>query len=160
MNKLCPGDIYMLRDDESILEFNHVNGFIESEIEPCSLSQEVIKLNHNMTFSAEMTSYCPPIKLATDNLWNPIDIEYRIPIMVQARWHKKPRINKKWLKRCGMKKDSILVKAKVDSVIFDTEHENPYEIRYTMTIDDMGKMRYEYRPDQLRKNLKMEMCYE
>ena len=160
MNKLYHGDIYMLRDDESILELNHINGFIESEIEPCSLSQEVIKLNHNMIFSAEMTGYCKPITLATDHLWNPIDIEYRIPIMVQARWHKKPRINKKWSKRYGMKKDSILVKAKVDSVTFDTKHEDPYEIRYTMTIDSANNMRYEYRPDQLRKNLKMEMCYE
>ena len=33
MNKLCHGNIYMLRDDESILELNHVNGFIEYEEE-------------------------------------------------------------------------------------------------------------------------------
>ena len=34
---------------------------------------------------------------------------YYLDIMRQKRWHKKARINKKWLKRYGMKSDTIKV---------------------------------------------------
>ena len=157
MIELKSGNIYLLKDSEPICEFNNVNGFIESEIEPYSLRQETIKFNHEATFEAEMTTCCQPITCTSDFLWKPIEIEYSVPIVVQARWHKKPRINKKWLKRYGMKKDSVLVKGKATDITFDTERENEYELGYTMNIEDMH---YEFRPDQLRKNLKMETCYD
>lgn len=156
MIELKSGSFTMSRNDEPICEFNNVNGFIESEIEPYSLGQEVIKFNHEATFEAEMVACSPLMTYTTDLTGRPINIEYSVPIMVQARWHKKPRINKKWLKRYGMKKDSVLVIARADSITFDTKRENQYELGYTMTLD---KLHYEFRPDQLRRNLKMELCY-
>lgn len=75
-------------------------------------------------------------------------IEYSVPIMIQARWHKKPRIRKKWLKRFGMKSDTIKMRANAttgkyhpDDGSFDFESDAP---------------KYLWRPDQLRKDLKIE----
>ena len=80
--------------------------------------------------------------------------------MIQARWHRNKRINKKWLKRYGMKKDSILVRCDVESISPNTNCD-PYclteHVEYGMTL---GNMRYKFRTDQLRKNLKIEMRYE
>ena len=41
-------------------------------------------------------------------------IEGETPILIQARWHKKARIRKKWLKRYGYKEDFVktIMKAK------------------------------------------------
>ena len=156
MIELKSGNIYMMDGDEPFCEFNNVNGFVELDIDTYSLGQEIIKFNNTASFEAEITDYSPLVAYTTDLSDRPLSIEYRVPIMIQARWHKKPRINKKWLKRYGMKKDSILVKARADSITYDTGRENQYELGYTMTLDDMH---YEFRPDQLRSNLKMEMYY-
>lgn len=156
MIELKSGNVWLSKDFEPFCEFENVNGFVESEIEPYSLGQETIKFNHEATFEAELTEYSPLMSYTTDLNGRPFYVEYKTPIMIQARWHKKPRINKKWLKRYGMKKDTVLVKGKVTDIEFDTERENEYELGYTMNIEDMH---YEFRPDQLRKNLKMEMCY-
>ena len=158
MIELKSGILTMLRDDEPVCEFNNINGFVESEIEPYSFGQEVLKFNHEATFEAEMTD-CSPLKIHMEDLsFRPFNIEYRTPIMVQSRWHKKPRINKKWLKRYGMKKDYIVTKCNVISMTSDYECENPYEIEHKFNLS-LDSMKYEFRPDQLRKNLKMEMCY-
>ena len=44
-------------------------------------------------------------------------IEGETPILIQARWHKKARIRKKWLKRYGYKEDRVktIMKAKYGS---------------------------------------------
>lgn len=75
-------------------------------------------------------------------------MEYQIPIMIQARWHKKPRTNKKWLKRFGMKPDTIKCRANAtageyhtDDGSFDFESDAP---------------EFLWRPNQLRKDLKIE----
>ena len=103
MIELKSGSLTMLKDDEPFCEFNNVNVFIESEIEPCSLSQEVVSFNHEATFEAELEDCSPLMTYTTDLSGRPFYIEYKTPIMIQARWHKKPRINKKWLKRYGYK---------------------------------------------------------
>lgn len=160
MIELKSGSIKMLRDDEPFCEFDNVNGFIESEIEPYSMSQEVIKFNHEATFEAELTECNPLMAYTTDLDGRPFYVEYRTPIMVQARWHKKPRINKKWLKRYGMKKDYISIKCDVESVTPNTNYDADClteHVEYGMLLTNM---QYKFRPDQLRKNLKMEMCYE
>lgn len=77
------------------------------------------------------------------------DIEYDTPIVVQARWHKKKRINKKWLKRYGMKSDTVKMRAKSRTLSYDTESgECEFEV---------DKLEYVWRPDQKRKNLKIMM---
>ena len=139
---------------EPIMEIGNIdNVTIESEIEPSSLSKETLSLTHEASFECELEDCSTLLGYATDYYNKPFDIEYYLPVMIQSRWHKKNRINKKWLKRYGMKQDFILVKSKVSSVSFDTECENPYEIKYNMGIEDI---QYIFRPDQLRRNLKIE----
>lgn len=139
---------------EPIIEIGSIdNVTIESEIEPSSLSKETLSLTNEASFECELEDFSTLLGYATDYYNKPFDIEYYLPVMVQARWHKKNRINKKWLKRYGMKQDFILVKSKVSSVSFDTECDNPYEIKCNMDIEDM---QYMCRPDQLRRNLKIE----
>lgn len=160
MIELKSGSFTMLRNDEPICEFNNVNGFIESEIEPYSLGQESIKFNREATFEAELESSSPLMTYTTNLSGRPFYIEYKTPIMIQARWHKKSRINKKWLKRYGMKEDYISVKCDVESFTPNTNYDNDYltdHVEYGMVLNNM---QYKFRPDQLRKNLKMEMCYE
>ena len=143
---------------EPIMEIGNIdNVIIESEIEPSSLSKETLSLAHEASFECELTDCSTLLGYATDYYNKPFDIEYYLPVTIQARWHKKNRINKKWLKRYGMKKDSILVKAKASKVAFDTERENEYEIECKMDIENV---QYKFRPDQLRRNLKIEACYE
>lgn len=159
MIELNSGNVYLLKGSEPICEFNNVNGFIESEIEPYSLGQETIKFNHEATFDAELTEYSPLMSYTTNLNGRPFYVEYKTPIMVQARWHKKPRINKKWLKRYGMKKDYISVKCDVESVTPSTNYDIDClaeHVEYGMMLTNM---QYKFRPDQLRKNLKMEMYY-
>jgi hypothetical protein len=76
-------------------------------------------------------------------------IEYSVGILVQARWHKKKRINKKWLKRYGMKPDTVKMKAEAHALNYNTETgECEFEV---------DKLEYIWRPDQKRRNLKIEI---
>lgn len=76
-------------------------------------------------------------------------IEHSVGILVQARWHKKKRINKKWLKRYGMKSDTVKMKAVARTLSYNTETgECEFEV---------DKLEYAWRPDQKRKYLKIEM---
>ena len=158
MTELTLGSIQMFAPNslESVYEFNGVNGLVETEIDPYSIAQEILKFNYEATFSAEMT-VCPPLLSYTTDLSDkPLYLEYSTPIMVQARWHKKPRINKKWLKRYGMKKDAVLVRCNVESVSPSTCYDPLYmteHVEYGMTFSNME---YKFRPDQLRRNLKLE----
>ena len=76
-------------------------------------------------------------------------IESDISILTQARWHKKKRINKKWLKRYGMKHDTVKMKTTARTLSYDTE---TGECEF-----ETDKLEYIWRPDQMRKNLKIEM---
>lgn len=75
-------------------------------------------------------------------------LEYERPIMVQARWHKKARVRKKWLKRFGMKPDVVKLKAEASAITYDTNIE---EFEF-----ETNHLKYIWRPDQKRKGLKIE----
>ena len=75
--------------------------------------------------------------------------EYDAPIMIQARWHKKKRINKKWLHRFGMKDDMVRVRKECRALTYDRD--NGVEFETT------NKNEYMWRQDQMRKYLKMEL---
>lgn len=47
--------------------------------------------------------------------------EWDTPILIQARWHKKARIRKKWLKRYGHKEDVVKTIAKAKQGEYNTE---------------------------------------
>jgi hypothetical protein len=75
--------------------------------------------------------------------------EFEEEILIQAKWHKKKRINKKWLKRYGMKSDTVKVRAKARALDYGyLAGEFDFET---------DKLEYIWRPDQKRKNLKIEM---
>lgn len=75
--------------------------------------------------------------------------EFKEEILVQAKWHKKKRINKKWLKRYGMKSDTVKVIAKARALDYGyLAGEFDFEV---------DKCEYVWRPDQKRKNFKIEM---
>jgi hypothetical protein len=48
-------------------------------------------------------------------------VEWDTPILVQARWHKKARIRKKWLKRYGYKEDVVKTIAKARQGEYNSE---------------------------------------
>lgn len=78
--------------------------------------------------------------------------EHDIEILSQARWHKKKRINKKWLKRYGMKSDTVRMRANARAMSHD----------YLSGEFDFETDSYEYiwRPDQRRRCLKIELGEE
>lgn len=91
----------------------------------------------------------------------PEKLEYNIPIMIQARWHKKKRINKKWLKRYGMKPDVIKATMNIRECAYEPGHivgKNDTGIRstYGSCNFETDMPVYEYRPDQMRRNLKIQ----
>lgn len=145
---------------EPIVEFSGIgDATIETEIESSSLSKEVLQFNHSASFEGELTDCSSLLNYATDFNDKPLYVEYYIPILIQARWHKKPRINKKWLKRYGMKKDKVLVKCDVDSISPDNTYD-PYDLVESGGFNiELSNMQYKFRPDQLRRNLKVEMHY-
>ena len=141
---------------EPIGEFSGIgNVTIESEIEPSSLSKETLSFTHEATFEASGVDLFS-LPLYTTFVDKPFNLEYSTPIMVQSRWHKKKRINKKWLKRYGMKQDSILVKCDVKSISPDDSYD-PYNLVKSQGFNmELGDMQYIFRPDQLRRNLRIE----
>ena len=151
-------DIHTL---ESVIDFGDVgNATIETEIEPSSLSKEVLQFNHSASFEGELTDCSSLLNYVTDLNDKPFYVEYDIPILVQARWHKKRRINKKWLKRYGMKKDKVSVRCDVDSISPDNSYA-PYDLIESKGFNlELSNMQYKFRPDQLRRNLKIEMHCE
>ena len=143
---------------EPIIKYDYDDIFItmESEIETSSLSKEKLSFNHEVTLEAEMTDFSPLMTYVADFNDVPLYIEYYIPIMIQARWHKKPRINKKWLKRYGMKEDTLLVRCDVESISPNIDYDS-YRLTEHMECGiTLKNIQYKFRPDQLRKNLKIE----
>ena len=75
-------------------------------------------------------------------------IEHQIPIMIQARWHKNKRINKKWQKRYGMKPDIVRIRANATIGEYHTD-DGSFDF-------EADELEYLWRPDQKRKGLKIE----
>lgn len=74
-------------------------------------------------------------------------LEHFAPIMIQARWHKKPRLRKKYLKRYGMKPDVVKIHCDVSEFEYNTAY-------CTFDIDANSYKRI-LRPDQMRRGLKI-----
>lgn len=75
-------------------------------------------------------------------------IEYQVPIMIQARWHKKPRIRKKWLKRFGMKPDTVKIRMDATAGEYHTD-DGSFDF-------ETDKQEYVWRQDQKRRGVKIE----
>ena len=80
-------------------------------------------------FAEPATFSCKPTILdqdSFDKLLRPSNsseftCEWDTPILVQARWHKKARIRKKWLKRYGYKEDVVKTIATARQGEYNTE---------------------------------------
>lgn len=144
---------------ETISEYDINDTVITTEVEAYSLSKDKLSLTYEATCDMEAEGLSL-LKYEIDFNNKPLYIEYNIPIMIQARWHKKKRVNKKWLKRYGMKKDTLLVRCDVDSISPVTTTDPYYTTEHTEYDMTFSNMQYKFRPDQLRKHLKIEMCYE
>lgn len=150
--ELTNGTLYMMDSNGKQFELcDDLYGDIE--IDTCS-SNETPDIHFNLMSAAnahlettitdlEYLSYKP--FEPTKDFW----FEFEEEILVQAKWHKKKRINKKWLKRYGMKSDTVKVKAKARALDYG----------YLAGEFDFETDQFEYiwRPDQKRKNLKIEM---
>ena len=101
---------------------NRVAGEVHDwdEITSMSLEQEVWSPNEEqekiikgtfepMTIPCEIEFADPEVfdELGNFSLSHGVKIECYTPILIQARWHNKARIRKKWLKRYGYKEDKI-----------------------------------------------------
>ena len=141
---------------EEIGELNLNDTIIATDLNESSLSKEELSFTHEASFEVDGIDLFS-FPLYTTVIDKPFNLEYSIPAMIQARWHKRKRINKKWLKRYGMKKDNIRVKCNVNSISSDNSY-NPYNLVESKKFDmELGDMQYQFRPDQLRRNLRIEL---
>ena len=81
----------------------------------------------------------------TEFVWH-----YAVPIWIQARWHKKARIRKKWLKRYGMKFDVVTAAGVASVVNWDTQS-NTWDF-----LTDACHVEYLWKPHQKRREIKIE----
>ena len=144
-NKLVTFEQEFSADDKPIIALDGVAQSYEFVAEPFILSKSLIE------------SLTPEWSLLT-----PCDVTMNRSIKIQAKWHKKKRINKKWLKRYGMKEDFIQIKSNVASITPNIRHD------YMKYCDSgiisnwdsydfcMEDIEYIWRPDQKRRNIKIE----
>lgn len=93
---------------------------LEIEVEEWSNKEEPSKtikgFANPATFSCENTAVNQDLfnELCKPSTSLGFTMEWDTPILIQARWHKKARIRKKWLKRYGYKEDKVktIMKAK------------------------------------------------
>lgn len=152
--ELGNGMLYMMEPDGRQSELGEI---FSGDIEVDTLSpSEMPEIIYNFQKAATASFSCEMTLADLDCLgYKPFEptekfsIEYNVGILVQARWHKKKRINKKWLKRYGMKHDTVKMKA--------TARTLSYNIETGDCEFEVDKLEYIWRPDQKRKNLKIEM---
>lgn len=100
------------------------SGIVEFTDIPIS-AREIRPMHYHLGNSAQFTGSIDNINLELLNQMSyPVDpynftLVYYIPIMIQARWHKKARVNKKWQKRYGMKEDSVRVEADAKTIEYN-----------------------------------------
>jgi hypothetical protein len=151
MIKFGKGNIYAGIDDE-IIEIGETIPFTE-ELELSAKEHLTHYYHFNNTMSISGVLNYVYLTLLND-LCNtsPVNkefiLEHETPIMIQARWHKKPRIRKKWLKRYGMKPDTLKIKTNATVVEYHTD-DGSFEF-------ETDKLEHIWRPDQKRRGLKIE----
>lgn len=150
--ELEKGDIFITMDGKTTLFAKDIPFTEEVEM---SASEEPIRLYHfNNTPSVSLEVSDVDLALLNDycnttRTNGKFTIEAYRNIMIQARWHKNPRIRKKWLKRFGMKPDTV--KIRMDATAGEY-HTNDGSFDF-----ETDKYEYVWRPDQLRSGLKIEV---
>lgn len=153
MIEFSGGTLFMQKiNEDPVLLGDNVVGTAEYELNANEEAPMYIHTNSNKEFTFETT--CSNMSLFEKLFYNPYQssnftLEFDHPIMIQARWHKKRRVCKKWLKRYGMKPDVIKIKMKVAIIEYDANNKD-------VSLETDGKREYVLRPDQKRRRLKIE----
>ena len=148
INQINGGTLYYLDNDRDFVKLSDcLSGSMCYELSENTEGALRCNLGAESTLTMDTTLIT---KEMLEDMFHPrgFVVQYYVPIMVQARWHKKKRISKKWLKRYGMKPDKVLVKMNANVVEYDTS-DNTFEF-------NANKYTYVWRPDQLRRGLKIE----
>lgn len=124
---------------------------LEIEYEEWSKDEEPAKVIKGLTNSAIFSCESPTI--FNQNLFNELltpsssefAMEWDTKIFIQARWHKRARIRKKWLKRYGYKEDVVKTIAKARQGEYNTDTGE--------CSIDVDSIQYMCRPDQMRRGL-------
>lgn len=150
------GNLYGSVNGQTMLSWSDVE--VTKEIDTLSIDErakELLRVVSSNKGEGNITFNIKSIDLIVNGApepWSPIDIfwfEHNTPIMIQSHWHKKKRINKKWLKRYGMKSDVVKTRRKARALSYDTLYGD-------LEFELIGEYEYILRPDQKRKNLKIE----
>ena len=149
------GTLYMIGSDGNQIRFgDDISGLVEIDTLSADETPNVLyNFTNDMSASFEVSmldlSFLDELTFKNPIPTEDFNIEHNVPILVQARWHKKKRINKKWLKRYGMKPDTVKMRATARTLSYNTETgECEFEV---------DKLEYLWRPDQKKKNLKIEV---
>lgn len=147
---LNEGTLFMI-DEDKTMELGKGIPFVE-DIELSA--EEYLSHQYHLTTTSSMSFQTDSVNLELlHNLCNippsngKFTMEYSIPIMIQARWHKKPRIRKKWLKRFGMKSDTVKARMNATAGEYHTD-DGSFDF-------ETDKFEYIWRQDQKRKDLKI-----
>ena len=133
--------------------------------EDCFVDVEPVLWNPNAEAEFTASSFNINMNLFNKMFTSPTNMSFTAerqqPILIQARWHKKARIRKKWLKRYGMKIDTVTVEYDVKNleVHMDSDLERVdggYVATFPSCDFDMTNPRYKLRPDQMRLGIKIE----
>jgi hypothetical protein len=121
-----------------------------SEYEEQEVSWKLFPItNGEVTFTMDSINLELLDKMTHIPVSDTLTIQYSKPIMIQARWHKKYRTNKKWLKRFGMKPDTVTVSYDAESCAYDV-CDGRFDI-------DAHSKKYNWKPHQKRRNIKIEL---
>jgi hypothetical protein len=150
--ELSKGDLFMSIGDETISLGDGIQFTKEIELSADENPPRLYHLNNTSSINFEVSG----VDLALLNDFCSVSqfnekftIEHQMPIMVQARWHKNPRIRKKWLKRFGMKSDTVKVRMDATAGEYNAD-DGSFDF-------ETDKREYIWRPDQKRRGLKIEM---
>ena len=161
---LTDGTLFMKTDDQYIKLGDNVTGTAEVEFSAEEIPPVVYNLNKTAEFTGSVDYNEELFRICNDTALNEWSLEYNVPIKIQARWHKKPRIRKKWLKRYGMKDDVVKVVCKTRAIVVSPEETYDEYVHPDGTLAEFEKIEfvtdnieYVWRPDQKRKGIIVEV---
>ena len=145
------GDIFITMGDETVPFCSGVPFTEEIELSAKENPTRLYRFNDTLSCSLEVNNVDLSKLNDTFGLMpnKNFIMEADVNIMVQARWHKKPRIRKKWLKRFGMKPDTVKIRMDAKT--------GEYHINDGSFDFETDKYEYVWRPDQMRRGLKIEL---
>ena len=129
-----------------------------------SIGSKKLTFNCDMSFTSDFTVNWDVLEQLTMPQWDKtFVIQAERPIMIQARWHKKARVNKKWLKRYGMKSDTVKMEMIASQLEYTPENGVGIAADYIVGTENnfsfnTDEIKYIFRNDQLIKKRRIELA--